>query len=270
VKTKAPLLLVLVAAVALAVPAAGPGGNKNALPTRVSGMLTVAVDIGVIGMAEGSILDGAVKDASGFEIDLARALARRLGLDLRLVDVPFARTFTAGAKPFDVAVSHVTITAERAKSVDFSPPYFEVNKGVLLAPGVTAPATLADLRKLRVCAQAATTSIRYVRKTLRPRLAAHSFPSTIDVLRALSDGFCQAMVADLEILVAAKRDAPDLYGAIAGQIVTSEHYGAVFEKGSRLRGPVDAALQSLTRAGVVNRLATRWFGPGWNRVPVLR
>jgi polar amino acid transport system substrate-binding protein len=260
------LLALAAAAASLAAPAASGDG----LPTRQPGTLTVAVDIGTIGLAEGAIVGGAVLRARGFEIDLARALARRLGVGLRLVDVAFARVFTPGAKPFDVSISHVTITAERERSVDFSPPYFVVNKGVLVAPGVAPPATLAELRRLRVCAQAATTSLAYVRARLRPRAAPRSFPSPIDVLRALSDGFCQAMVADLQILVAAKRDQPDLYGPIAGQIVTRERYGAVFEQGSRLRAPVGAALLTLARSGVVGRLATRWFGPGWDEAPVLR
>ncbi len=112
--------------------------------------------------------------------------------------------------------------------------------------------------------------MEYVRTKLRPRRAPHSFASPIDALRALSEGFCQAMIADLEILVAAKRDQPDLYGTIAGQIVTHERYGAVFEKGSKLRAPVNSALQSLARTGVVTRLANRWFGIGWNKAPVLR
>ena len=270
-RTPGVTLLVLAAAAAALVTAAGASnGRRDALPTRLPGTLTVAVDIGTIGLAEGSIVDGKVVRASGFEIDLARALARKLGLDLRIVDVPFARVFTRGSKPFDVSISHVTITAKRAKSIDFSAPYFVVNKGVLLAPGVAPPATLADLRRLRVCAQAATTSIEYVRTKLRPRVAPHSFPSPIDALRAVSDGFCQAMIADLEILVAAKRDQPGLYGPIAGQIVTHERYGAVFEKGSRLHAPVSSALRALARTGVVTRLATRWFGNGWDRTPVLR
>jgi len=270
-RTPGVTLLVLAAAAAALVTAAGASnGRRDALPTRLPGTLIVAVDIGTIGLAEGTIVDGKVVRASGFEIDLARALARNLDFDLRIVDVPFARVFTPGSKPFDVSISHVTITAKRAKSVDFSSPYFVVNKGVLLAPGVAPPATLADLRRLRVCAQAATTSIEYVRTKLRPRVAPHSFPSPIDALRAVSDGFCQAMIADLEILVAAKRDQPDLYGPIAGQIVTHERYGAVFEKGSTLRAPVSSALRTLARAGVVTRLATRWFGNGWDRTPVLR
>jgi ABC-type amino acid transport substrate-binding protein len=269
-RRRSPALLALLLVAGSAAPAGGSPGRTDSLPTRVPGTLTVAVDIGTIGLAEGSVVNGAVRSASGFEIDLARALARRLGLEPKIVEVPFARTFTGGAKPFDVAVSHVTITAERARSVDFSAPYFVVNKGVLVAPGVAPPETLAELRKLRVCAQARTTSLSYVVTKLRPARAPHDFPSPIDVLRALSDGFCQAMVADLEILVAAKRDQRDLYGPVAGQIVTNEHYGAVFEKGSKLRAPVGAALSSLARSGFVTRLATRWFGSGWEQAPVLR
>jgi polar amino acid transport system substrate-binding protein len=270
-RTAGVTLLVLAAAAApLVTPAGGSSERRGALPTRLPGTLTVALDIGTIGLAEGAIVNRRVVRARGFEIDLARALARRLGVELRIVDVPFARVVRPGSKPYDVSISHVTITAKRSKSVDFSPPYFVVNKGVLVAIGVAPPATLTDLRKLRVCAQAATTSIAYVRTKLRPRSAPQSFPSPIDVLRALSDGFCQAMVADLEILVAAKRDQPGLYGPIAGQIVTNESYGAVFEKGSRLRAPVGSALRSLARAGVVTRLAIRWFGTGWDKAPVLR
>jgi polar amino acid transport system substrate-binding protein len=256
--------------VALATPADGARPRPGALPTRLPGTLTVALDVGTTGLAEGSVENGALVDPRGFEVDLARALASKLGLGLRIVDVPFARTFTRGSKPFDVSLSHASITPERAKSVDFSRPYFVVNKGVLVAQGVAPPATLADLRRLRVCVQAATTSLDYVRTKLRPQSPTQSFPSPIDVLRALSDGYCQAMIADLQILVAAERGEPDLYGPIAGQIVTKERYGAVFEQGSKLRAPVGSALQSLARAGVVTRLATRWFGAGWEQTPVIR
>jgi polar amino acid transport system substrate-binding protein len=260
------LLALAVSAVVLAAPAGGAG----ALPTRAPGTLTVGVDIGTIGLAEGQITGGTVADPSGFEIDLARALAAKLGLKLRIVDVPFTQVFAPGPKSFDVSIAHVTITTERAKSVDFSPPYFVVNKGVLLAQGVPSPASLAALRKLRICAQTGTTSMEYVQTKLRPTHAPHGFESPIDALRGVSDGFCQAMVADLEILVAAQRDQPDLYGVIAGQIVTHERYGAVFQKGSKLRAPVSAALESLAHNGVVTRLANQSFGAGWNKVPVLR
>ena len=183
--------------------------------------------------------------------------------------MPFAHTYTPGGKPFDVAIEHVTITAKRARSVAFSKTYLVTNKGVLLAQGVARPRSIADLRKLRLCAQSATTSIAYVRTVLRPTAPVHEFPGVVDVLRAVSDGFCQGMVADLPIVTSADREDATLYGGLAGQIVTHEHYGAVFQKGSRLRAPVGAALSALVRSGAVDRLAAHWFGPRWNRIPTL-
>jgi polar amino acid transport system substrate-binding protein len=260
---------VVLAAASTAILTAAPA-RRDALPTRVPGTLTVGVDIGNIGLAEGTIVHGQITHASGFEIDLARALAVKLGLELRLVEEPFAQTFTPGPKPFDVALSHVTITAARAKAVDFSAPYFVVGKGVLMAPGAPAPQSLGALRKLRICAQAGTTSMSYIQTTLHPLPAPHYFPAPLDALLAVSDGYCEAMIADLEILVAARNAEPDLYGPIAGQIATNERYGAVFQKGSKLRVPAGAALQSLARSGAIARLADQWFGNGWNKVPVLR
>ena len=162
------------------------------------------------------------------------------------------------------------MTEQPLRNVDFSPTYFVTNKGLLLANGVTAPRNLDELRRLRLCAQEQTTSIAYLRTRLKPRRAPRAFPTPVDVLRALSDGFCQGMVADLPILAAVERADPTLYGALAGQIATHEHWGAVFAKGSPLRAPVSARLAALSKSGLVERLAVRWFGPGWNRIPTLR
>src|SRR5215471_9759629 len=157
-RTLALVGLVAIAA-ALVTPAGGSALRRDSLPTRVRGTLTVGVDIGTVGLAEGDVVNGKLTHASGFEIDLARALSSKLGLKLRVVDVPFAAAFAPGKKSFDVDIGHVTITAQRAKAVDFSRPYFIVNKGVLMAPGVPPPAKLADLRTLRICAQSKSTSL---------------------------------------------------------------------------------------------------------------
>ena len=165
------------------------------------------------------------------------------------MDVPFARVFAGGMRSRSTCPSRTSRSRrERAKSVDFSAPYFVVNKGVLVAPGFAPPTTLAELRSSGL--RPDRDDQHAVRPTASsgPTRAPHSFPSPIDALRALSDGFCQAMVADLEILVAARRDEPDLYGPIAGQIVTDEHYGAVFEKGSKLRGRLAPRCSSLARS----------------------
>ena len=51
-------------------------------PMLTPGVLTVAVDVPTVGLAEGTVRNGRVVGARGFEVDLAAAVARRLGLRL--------------------------------------------------------------------------------------------------------------------------------------------------------------------------------------------
>ena len=69
--------LALCTVVALAAPAASSSGRAGSLPTRVPGTRTIAVDIGTIGLAEGSVVNGAVRSAHGFEIDLASSADKK-------------------------------------------------------------------------------------------------------------------------------------------------------------------------------------------------
>ena len=61
---------------------------------------------------------------AGFEVDLVRALAKKLGTQARFVQVErFGDLLAAGRKPWDLAVGEVTITDKRDRRVDFSDPY---------------------------------------------------------------------------------------------------------------------------------------------------
>ncbi len=58
--------------------------------------------------------------------------------------------------------------------------------------------------------------------------------------------------------------------AARGVIRTGESYGAVFAKGSRLRGPVNRALAALKKDGTIAALQRRWLTADLSRLPVLR
>ena len=45
---------------------------------------------------------------------------------------------------------------------------------------------------------------------------------------------CQAFILDVPLVASQKKQKPDAYGPVAGQIVTHEQYGAVLQKGSKL------------------------------------
>jgi polar amino acid transport system substrate-binding protein len=251
-------LLAASATVAAATPA------KQRPPTRTQGVLTVAVELGNPGFAEGTLAR-----PTGFDVDVARALARRLGLRPRFVRYPFGRLFLPGPKPYDVALQFVTVLDSRKRLVDFSIPYYSSRQGALVSRGTRTPTSLAELRKLQVCGKEVTTGLAFIQNELRPASLVLEYATARDALRALSTGICDGFVFDLPALIAAKRADPSRYGDLAGQFGPTERYGVVLPKGSKLTPAVNAAVRSLIGSGTTTRLARSYFGSSAS-VPVLR
>lgn len=64
-------------------------------------------------------------DPTGISVTLAQELGKYLGKEVEIVDVPFGSLITElNAGTIDVIIGSMTITELRAKSVDFSEPYF--------------------------------------------------------------------------------------------------------------------------------------------------
>lgn len=234
-------------------------------PTKRKGVLTVGIELGNPGFA-----DGTLRNPRGFSVSIAKAVATRLGLKIRYVDYPFRQLFVPGAKPYDLAFEFVTILPSRKRFVDFSTSYFATTQGVLVAKDITGPVTLARLRKLQVCAKQVTTGFFYVEDVLRPEGLVLEYPTAAAALSALSTSICDAFVFDLPSLIAARQETPNRFGALAGRVGTTEHYGAVFPKGSTLRPAVDKAIRSLLRDGTVRRIQVANFGPTILSTPVIR
>ncbi|MHC5833032.1 MAG: transporter substrate-binding domain-containing protein, partial [Nostoc sp.] len=65
-------------------------------------------------------------ELQGFDIDLMNAIAQSAGLKVKYQNMPFAGMIPAlQAQTVDAAVAAMTITAERAKTISFSRPYFK-------------------------------------------------------------------------------------------------------------------------------------------------
>jgi polar amino acid transport system substrate-binding protein len=233
-------------------------------PTRTPGVLTVAIELGNPGFAEGTLAR-----PTGFDVDVARALARRLGLRVRFVRYPFGRLFLPGPKPYDVALQFVTVLDSRKRLVDFSVPYYASRQGALVSRGTPRPASLAELREVQVCGKEVTTGLAFIENELRPASLVLEYTTAREALRALSTGICDGFVFDLPALIAAKRAQPARYGDLAGQFGPTERYGVVLPKGSKLTPAVNAAVRSLVGTGATTRLAKRYFGSPAG-VPVLR
>ena len=103
----------------------------------------------------------------GKEPEMMRGLARELHMDLEWHRMEFAELLDAiEAGEIDVACATMGITAERARRVGFSNPYFETSIAVLVRHGASEPTSIDDLTHLRVAAARGTTSEFAVREVL--------------------------------------------------------------------------------------------------------
>src|SRR5438128_4487451 len=121
------------------------------------GVLTVGLDPPAVGFQVGTLRGQKVLNPHGFEIDLTKAIAAKLGIStINYVKIPFAVLFRPGTKPFDFAFEEATITTARKKPVPFSAPYLIANQGVHVSQKVESVAKVPkrpnDLRPLQTCA----------------------------------------------------------------------------------------------------------------------
>jgi ABC-type amino acid transport substrate-binding protein len=245
----------------------------GAAPTHRPGVLVVAVSMPAPGLQVGAVKGSSVVYARGLEIDLARTVARRLGVRrVDFVQVPdHGRLLGPGRKRWDLALAQIQPTARLARTLDLSVPYLSADQAVLLARGVPRPRSLAELRKLQLCvvrrsrgADVAGARVRPVRKTL---VAANDAA----LLRLVQTGRCDAALRETPQLAQALADGDrGAYGPVVGRIETGVAFAIALQRHSPLTAPVDRALQALRADGKLGRLARAWLGLDPARLRVLR
>jgi polar amino acid transport system substrate-binding protein len=263
VKLLVTLLVLGAVATATAATAAPP-------PTLKSGTLVVAFGDPAVGFASGTVRGSTVTNPRGYEVDLAKAIATRLNVKPAWIYSPWNSLFAPGTKKFDVSFQEATINAQRKRTVDFSSPYFDANQGVLISKKATAPKSLADLKKMQTCAQTNTTGLDWLKTKLHPAKQPLAYPATTAAFQAVQIDRCDAIVLDVPIVASEKKANPGKYGALAGQIITHEQYGAVLQKGSALKPVLDAQIKALQANGTVAKLQKKWFAIDFSKVPVLK
>lgn len=157
------VVLVSACAAPSAAPKAAPAAaSKDALDAVMArGTLRVSSDANY---APQSYFDDKTKEWTGFDIETAREVARRLGVKVEF-QTPDWSAITAGnwAGRWDVSIGSMTRTPEREKVLDFTPPYYySVTQFGVRADLKDQIKTTADLAGRTVCVAEATTYETYL------------------------------------------------------------------------------------------------------------
>lgn len=212
----------------------------------------------------------------GFDIDVAREIARRLGRTPKF-DTPDFATMTGGHwhGRWDLAVGSVTPTAARAQVVDFAGVYY-YSPYVFAVHKASGASTFEALNGKKIGVETGTTSEDYIRRRLKidaPGVPPVRYRVTPGVVRTYADSTMP--LDDLRLGDGVRLDAvvaPEqtVLGAIKsgypikimpGGYAFREPLTVVTDKGSpewtaRVRGIIAA----MKADGTLRTLTTKWYG----------
>jgi polar amino acid transport system substrate-binding protein len=206
------------------------------------------------------------RSGQGFESAVAYAVADKLGFaksEVKWIVVPFNTSYAPGPKKFDFDINEISYTPARGKVVDFSDSYYNVNQAVVArraTPIATAQST-ADLQRYKLGAQIGTTSYEYIKQFIKPSKQPAVFDTNDAAVAALKNGQIDGLVVDLPTaFYVTAAQVPN--SKIVGQFPTGnagERFGMVFQKGNKLVGCVNHALNQLKADGTLQKIQEKWL-----------
>lgn len=207
---------------------------------------------------------GADGQFQGFDIDIARAVAKDLGVKLEVRPVGFGalmpQSVTSGR--VDMALSAITITSERAKIVSFSAPYYRSAQVFIVKSGNPQKFGWpwnSGMKGKVIGVQANTTGQYVANDLLKPRGA------TIKVYDDFAAGLADVRAGRIAALIGDAPTVTDLQKRLPGQFqqagsdLAAEDYGMVFRKNSDLVAAANKTLARLKASGEYQNLLNKWI-----------
>lgn len=193
----------------------------------------------------------------GFDVDIVRAIAKALGVDLELVKVTSpTRIPLLVSGNIDLSAASMTHTREREGAIDFSITYYTGAQS-LLVPAGSPIKGLGDLAGKTVAVQQGTTLEKNL-ATLAPDAKIQSFRDYTTAWLALRQGRADAFTGSSDVLRGFARETTGFQ--LVGGKFSLEPFGIGVRHGDwRLRNAINAVVQDLWTSGRYRELYLKWF-----------
>ncbi len=235
--------------------------------------LVVALDLRDPVRQAGVVKDGTVILARGLEVDVAREIARRVGIPkIRFVYVrPTSRVLAAKAPPWHLGVAAIRANGQAPAEAELSGPYLGADQAVVLRRGMQPLVTLRDLRSLRTCAGRGTDGSRALSTLVHPSAPPALAPSTERLFQLVQTGVCDAALVDADAVGRFVAGRGALLGPVKARVEDGDGYVVAVTRGGPIStGEVERALGRMRADGTMHRLAKRWLQIDPARLRVLR
>lgn len=240
------LVLTLIAAAAVL------AGAENTFTTVTPGVLTMSTNAS-FPPYEMTTDDGGFE---GIDVEIAAAIAEKLGLELQIDDVEFdAALLAAQQGKSDIVMAGVSVTDERLMVMEFSNTYATGTQVVIVPEG--SPVTVETLGDYIIGTQRATTGNIYCTDDYGEDHVV-AYDNGITAVQALKNGQVDCVVIDSAPAAAFVAANPGL--VILDTEYVTEDYAIGMAKGNTaLQAAINQALEELTEDGTIQAIIDKYI-----------
>lgn len=204
----------------------------------------------------------------GFDIDIMNALAKAMGKQVQWTDIDFKGLIPGLiAQRFDVAISAIYITPERAKVVDLTDSYFAGGL-VALVKQDSPVKTLAELNGKKVSVQVGTKSVSYLHDNY-PKISTVEVEKNQEMFDLVGIGRVDAAVTGKPAAFQFVRTRPGF--RVLDDALTTEAYGIAVRKDEpALRTSLNTALAKIKADGTYAAIVQKWFPANPSATPATK
>ena len=195
-------------------------------------------------------------EIEGIDVDTAKAIAEKLGLELQIDDMDFdAALLSVQQGKADIVMAGVTVTDERKAVMDFSDSYATGIQSIIV-PNGSDIASPDDLAGKKIGTQRGTTGYIYCSDDFGDD-AVVAYDDGLTAVQALKNGQVDAVVID-------NAPATEYVAANPGLVIldtsyAEEDYAIGLAKGSALEDAVNAALEELKADGTLQSIVDKYI-----------
>jgi len=221
-------------------------------------------DAGVINVGlEGTYPPFSFVDAdgklSGFEVEFSEALAKELGVKVKLQPTKWDGILAAlESKRLDAVINQVTISEERKKKYDFSEPYTVSGiQALVLTKNKDTIKTANDLAGKKVGVGLGTNYEQWVKENV-PKADVRTYEDDPTKFQDLRVGRIDAILIDRLAALEYAKKAKDT--SAAGEAFSRQEAGIALRKGEpELLAAVNKAIDKLRADGTLKKLSEKYF-----------
>ncbi len=196
----------------------------------------------------------------GFDIDIITAIAKEEGAEVDIQNLNFDALLPAlQSNTLDIAISDMTISEERARSVDFSNPYYIAGSGLVVNTDNTNITSFKDLEGKRIGVSIGSTGAEIAGKI--PNADVRQFNLIIDAFLELQNRGVDVVINDTPVNEFYVVNKGRGIAKVVGEDYDAAPLGIAVKKGNtELLDKINSGLSKIKENGKYREIYKKWFG----------